>query len=152
LLGFLQVPSQFAHKRRCERYALRAIIWGAWDPITEGPTAALKAFSGVYVTSVREGKNIPRYDFEIHPNPFNPNATIEYTIPESSHTSVVIYDVLGREVIALVDGFKNAGNYRINWAANNVFSGVYFCTTKSGSFLETKKIELLKEKSDLVHL
>ena len=55
------------------------------------------------------------YDFEIYPDPFNPNTTIEYTIPESSHTSVVIYDVLGREVITLVDGFKNAGNYSVNW-------------------------------------
>jgi len=117
---------------------------GAWDPTTKEPTAALDAFLGINVTSVKEGKNIPRYDFEIYPNPFNPNTTIEYTIPESSHTSVVIYDVLGREVITLVDGFKNAGNYSINWAANNVSSGVYFCTMKSGSFLETKKIELLK--------
>ena len=117
---------------------------GAWDPITEEPRAALKAFLGAYITSVKEGKSIPRYDFEIYPNPFNPNTTIEYTIPESSNTAVVIYDVLGREVITHVDRFKNAGNYSINWAANNVSSGVYFCRMESGSFFRDKKIELLK--------
>jgi arabinogalactan endo-1,4-beta-galactosidase len=117
---------------------------GAWNPVTEEPTAALDAFLGIYVTSVTEGKNIPHYDFEIYPNPFNPNTTIEYIISASSHTSIVIYDLLGREVATLVDNFKNAGNYNVHWMANNVPSGVYFCRIESGNFFETKKIVLLK--------
>lgn len=117
---------------------------GAWNAATKEPTVAMDAFLGINATSVKEGTNIPRYDFEIYPNPFNPTTTIEYTISASSHTSVVIYDVLGREVVTLVDGFKNAGKYDINWAANSVPSGVYFCRMESGNFLETKKIMLLK--------
>ncbi|MGA9408730.1 MAG: T9SS type A sorting domain-containing protein, partial [Bacteroidota bacterium] len=66
------------------------------------------------------------------------------SIPSSSRTSVIIYDVLGREVTTLVDSFKIAGNYSIDWMANNVPSGVYFCTMASGNFLETKKIVLIK--------
>ena len=46
-------------------------------------------------------------------------------------TSVVIYDVLGRELVTLIDGFKNAGNDSIHWAADKVPSGVYFCRMRS---------------------
>lgn len=128
-----------------ESYNWQGYQLGAWDPATEEPTVAMDAFLGVNATPVRdkESKN-PSYNFNIYPNPFNPNTTIEYTIPSSSPTSVVIYDVLGREVTTLVDSFKNAGNYSVNWDANNVASGVYFCRMTSGRFLEIKKIMLLK--------
>lgn len=128
-----------------ESYNWQGYQLGAWNPATEEPTVAMDAFLGVSATLVREGdNNNPPYNFNIYPNPFNPSTTIEYSIPASSRTSVVIYDVLGREVITLVDGFKNAGNYSINWVANNVPSGVYFCRMVSGTFVETKKITLLK--------
>ncbi len=127
-----------------ESYNWQGYQLGAWDPVSEEPTAAMDAFLGVSATSVREGKTIPGYDFEIYPNPFNPNTTIDYTLSAPAHTSVAIYDVLGNEVITLVDSFKNAGNYRITWAASNVPSGMYFCRMRAGNFLETKKIMLLK--------
>ena len=128
-----------------ESYNWQGYQLGAWNPATEEPTAAMDAFLGINATLVRdrENNNSP-FNLNIYPNPFNPNTTIEYTMPSSSRTSLVIYDVLGREVAALVDTFKNAGNYSINWAANNVPSGVYFCRMTSGSFIETKRIMLLK--------
>jgi hypothetical protein len=108
------------------------------------PTVALNAFSGQNATSVKEVKNISSYQLNIFPNPFNPNTTIEYVVPTSAIISIVIYDILGREVVRLIDGFKNSGNYKIIWQPNNVSSGVYFCMMRSGNFLETKKIILLK--------
>ena len=128
-----------------ECYNWQGYQLGAWNPATEEPTAAMDAFLGVSATLVPDrGDNVSPFNFNIYPNPFNPSTTIEYTIPSSSRTSVVIYDVLGRNVTTLVDSFKNAGKYSINWMANDVPSGVYFCRMTSGNFLETKKITLLK--------
>ncbi len=127
-----------------ESYNWEGYQLGAWNPATEEPTAAMDAFLGISVTSVREERNIPLYDFGIYPNPFNPSVTIEYAIPSSSLTSVVIFDLLGREVYTAVDGFKNAGSYSVRWNADNVPSGVYFCRMRSGNFFETKKLVLLK--------
>ncbi len=117
---------------------------GAWDPVTKEPTVALDAFLGKEATSVMPEKNKLNYDFKIFPNPFNPNTTIEYSLQKSSETSIEIYNILGEEVIRLVNGFKNAGSHKISWSANNIPSGVYFCRIISGNFLETKKIVLLR--------
>jgi len=127
-----------------ECYNWQSYQLGAWDPVTMEPTTALNAFSGLNSTSVTEVKNISNYYLNIYPNPFNPNTTIEYTLPTSTNISIVIYDMLGKEIIRLIDGFKNSGNYKITWQANNVSSGVYYCTMRCGDFLETKKIILLK--------
>lgn len=68
-------------------------------------------------------------DFAVHegyPNPFNPSTTINYDLPEPSRVSLVIYDVLGRKVIELENGMKEAGYHSSTWNANKVASGVYF--------------------------
>jgi arabinogalactan endo-1,4-beta-galactosidase len=117
---------------------------GAWDPVTKQPTVALDAFLGSNNVSVAQGNNIPFYDFTIYPNPFNPSTTINYSLPTSSNISIVIYDVLGREVVRLIDGFQSAGDHSVIWSANDVPGGVYFCRMQSGNFLKTKKIILLR--------
>jgi arabinogalactan endo-1,4-beta-galactosidase len=127
-----------------QKYPSSGYNLGAWDPKTNEPTAALDAFLGNYVTSVSEEKKNSNYALNIYPNPFNPSTTIEYVIPKSSNISIVIYDVLGREVARLADGFKTAGNYNIKWSAGNVPSGFYLCSMRAGDFLETKKIILLR--------
>ncbi len=128
-----------------ESYNWQGYQLGAWDPLTKEPTAALDAFLGINVTSVKKGKNTSsNYDLEIYPNPFNPSTNIEYTLDKSSNSSIVIYDLLGKQVVKLVDGFKHAGSYKITWLAQNVPSGVYLCMIRAGNFLETKKIILLK--------
>ena len=60
-----------------------------------------------------------------HPNPFNPSATINYDLPEPSHVSLVIYDVLGRKVAEIVNGVQEAGFKSVVWDASGVASGVY---------------------------
>lgn len=117
---------------------------GAWDPVTKQPTVALDAFLNVSATSVSQEKNISLYDFKVYPNPFNSTTTIEFSLAVSSNTSLAIYDVLGKEVIRLINGFQNSGNHSVIWSANNVPSGVYFCRIESGNYLQIKKIILLK--------
>jgi len=117
---------------------------GAWDPVTKEPTVALDAFLGKKATSVLPEKNKLNYDFKIYPNPFNPKTTIEYSLRKSSETSIDIYNILGEEIARLVNGYVAAGSHRINWSAENISSGVYFCRIISGNFLETKKIVLLR--------
>jgi len=86
-----------------------------------------------------------------YPNPFNPSTIIKYSIPvvdayHASTTNVVlkIYDILGREVATLVNKEQKAGNYQVEFNANNLPSGVYYYQLKSGSFVDTKKMILMK--------
>lgn len=79
-----------------------------------------------------------------YPNPFNPNTIIRWQSPVSSHQTLKVYDVLGNEVATLVDEFKEAGNYEINFNASGLVSGVYFYRLQAGSFVETKKMILMR--------
>ncbi len=79
-----------------------------------------------------------------YPNPFNPSTIINYQIPNSGNVSLKIYDILGKEVATLVDGFKDEGNYEVNFEASNLASGVYFYTLRTGSFVQSKKMIFLR--------
>ena len=81
---------------------------------------------------------------QIYPNLFNPNTIIKYHIPELSFVTVKVYNVLGNEIALLVNGEKPAGIYEIEFDASRLPSGVYFYILKSGSFVETKKMVLMK--------
>jgi Secretion system C-terminal sorting domain len=78
------------------------------------------------------------------PNPFNPTTTINYQIPATAHVSLKVYDMLGREVATLVNEQMSAGNYQATFNGSNLSSGVYLYQLRSGSFVETKKLVLLK--------
>ena len=79
-----------------------------------------------------------------YPNPFNPVTTIKYSIPETGNVSLKVYDILGNEVAALVNEEKTQGVYSVTFDATNLSSGVYFYKLQSGSYVETKKMLLLK--------
>jgi arabinogalactan endo-1,4-beta-galactosidase len=117
---------------------------GAWDPVTKQPTVALDAFLGINATDVKQGFNIPHYNLNVFPNPFNPNTNIEYSIPSSSNISIDIYNVLGEKIANLVGGYENAGIHNLVWTPANVPSGIYFCRMSTENFSDTKKIILLK--------
>lgn len=93
-----------------------------------------------------ENKTIPEsYSlFQNYPNPFNPSTTIEYEIPKEEHVVLKVYNVLGSEVAELVNSIKSAGNYKINFNAENLASGVYYYTIHAGNFLKSLKLILLK--------
>jgi hypothetical protein len=79
-----------------------------------------------------------------YPNPFNPNTVIEYSIPESKFVSLIVYDMLGREVTVLVNENQQAGNYKVELNAENLSSGIYYYKISSGKYVETRKMILLK--------
>jgi len=79
-----------------------------------------------------------------YPNPFNPQTTIQFNLTKSGHTSLIVYDVIGRPVATLVDGMRQAGANTVEFDASHISSGVYFYTLRSGSFVETKKMLLVK--------
>jgi hypothetical protein len=101
-------------------------------------------------TSVEElhGNTEPKnfYLDQNYPNPFNPSTTICYTLSSPGTTTLKIYDLLGREIETLVNGYKTAGDYIINFSDFGVkqSSGIYFYTLKSGNFIQTKKMILMK--------
>jgi len=98
------------------------------------------------ITAVEDYINIP-FEFSLHqnyPNPFNPTTNISWQSPVSSHQTLKVYDVLGNEVATLVDEYKLAGTYEIEFDAKNLSSGIYFYKLQSGSYVETKKMTLLK--------
>ena len=79
-----------------------------------------------------------------YPNPFNPETRIEFELPEAGLTRLIIYDLLGREVVRLIDGEVSAGSHKVSWNASKMISGVYLYKLTSGSFTKTKKMVLLK--------
>ncbi len=79
-----------------------------------------------------------------YPNPFNPTTTINWQSPVGSWQTLKIYDLLGREVVTLVDEYKQAGSYEVEFDARGLSSGVYFYTLQAGSYTQTKKLILMK--------
>jgi hypothetical protein len=79
-----------------------------------------------------------------YPNPFNSATAIQYSVKERTQVELVVYDILGREVEILVNGEQDAGHYKVNFNAGNLASGIYLYRLKAGSFIETKKMLLLK--------
>ena len=86
-------------------------------------------------------------EFSIHniyPNPFNPRANIVYTLPEYAHVKVTVYDIRGRVMEVLTNGFETAGYYTIKWDASAFASGVYFVEMHSESFRQVRKVIHMK--------
>lgn len=79
-----------------------------------------------------------------YPNPFNPETRISYSVRRAGDVSLVIYDVLGREVSRLVDENKQPGKYSVAWNAEGMPSGMYFYKLVAGEFVETRKMVLMR--------
>ena len=79
-----------------------------------------------------------------YPNPFNPATSIQYTISSKQNVQLLVYNVLGKEIATLVNEEKPAGNYKVNFDASKLSSGVYFYQLQAGSFVETKKMILIR--------
>jgi hypothetical protein len=87
-----------------------------------------------------------------YPNPFNPNTVISYQLPVSSFVTLKVYDILGNEIVTLVNEELASGNYKVEFNADRISSGIYFYTLNAGSpstgsgqgFIETRKMILLK--------
>ena len=79
-----------------------------------------------------------------YPNPFNPITVIDYSIPQTTYVELKVINLLGQEVITLVSEEKSAGSYKVNIDASRLSSGVYFYQLRTGNYIATKKMILLK--------
>jgi hypothetical protein len=79
-----------------------------------------------------------------YPNPYNPDTIIKFSLPLKSQVNLVVYNTLGEKVKQLVNEEKPAGSYEVEFKAANLPSGIYFYRLKAGSFIETKKMVLMK--------
>ncbi|MBK6505894.1 MAG: SBBP repeat-containing protein [Ignavibacteria bacterium] len=86
-------------------------------------------------------------DYMLHanyPNPFNPVTTMKYDLPFDSEVTLTVYDMLGREVVTLVNEMKSAGRYSVTFNAAGLPSGMYFYKIKAHDFVQVRKMILLK--------
>ncbi|WP_337872357.1 T9SS type A sorting domain-containing protein [Ignavibacterium sp.] len=79
-----------------------------------------------------------------YPNPFNPITRIQYQLPAKTRLSLKVYDILGKEIITLVDEVQDAGFYEIDFNASEFSSGIYFSRLETDSFMKTIKMSLVK--------
>ncbi|MEK9136155.1 MAG: YCF48-related protein, partial [Bacteroidota bacterium] len=102
----------------------------------DAPTAAQEDGKRIIPQALRLYQN--------YPNPFNPSTSIQFDVPTSALTTLKVFDILGREVAALVNEVKQPGTYNLSWNAGSHSSGLYFFRLESGGFTETKRMLLLK--------
>jgi hypothetical protein len=116
------------------------------------PESSTKPNSGYYELSYDpnpvsvKDKDTP-IAFELQqnfPNPFNNSSVIIYSIPKPSQVLIKIFNTLGEEVATLINEEESTGNYEVEVNVNNLPSGIYFYRIQAGSFIETKKMILLK--------
>lgn len=79
-----------------------------------------------------------------YPNPFNPTTTINFSIPKAAQVQLVIYDAIGNEIEVLVNKSMSAGNYKFEWNASNLASGIYLYKLITDEFVQAKKMLLMK--------
>ena len=102
---------------------------------------------GPYWSNSVRKENVFAKSFELsqnYPNPFNPTTNIKFSIPNSGVVTLKVYDVIGREVMTVLNQFQEAGAYNVTFDATKLASGMYVYKLESGSYSKTKKMMLLK--------
>lgn len=121
----------------------RLPIWGTF----QGNNARTGVLHTQISTDISNDFSALPIKYSLHqnyPNPFNPNTTIRYDLPQESRVVLKVFNILGQEVVTVVDGVQQAGWYSVQWDAGNVASGLYFYQMQTGEFIEAKKLLLLK--------
>jgi len=114
--------------------------------VADANNNAIRVISGI-ISGIEENKPDAPSEFNLeqnYPNPFNPSTKIKFILPEENFVSLKIFDVLGNEITTLVNETKPAGEYVVDFNAADLVSGIYFYSIQAGSFLQTKKLMILK--------
>jgi len=104
-------------------------------------------FSNAASTSIEKTDDEVLSDYFLsqnYPNPFNPSTTIQFSLPQTSHVTLEVFNTLGERVGVLASEELTAGTYNYSWDAAGLTSGIYFYKLQAGSFVETKKMILMK--------
>ena len=98
-------------------------------------------------TDVEQVADLSPIEFELeqnYPNPFNPSTSIQYAISSRQFVTIKVYDILGNDITTLVNDYRDAGIYNVQFTMHNLASGIYFYTLQAGDFVESKKMIYLK--------
>ncbi len=119
------------------------------DEYRPGSPLAKRTQARASATSLEEEVLPEKYSLSSYPNPFNPTATIAYSLPKDVQVRLVVYDMLGREVIRLRDGFQTAGYKQVLWggrdkAGQQMPSGIYIARIVAPGYTKSLKMILLK--------
>tara|TARA_B100001996_G_C18348778_1_gene473133 strand:- start:110 stop:586 length:477 start_codon:yes stop_codon:yes gene_type:complete len=130
---------------------------GSWSnyPYFKSKTIVVSSIEeGLFVLKINEGDdlvvekdNINPNVFKLEknfPNPFNPQTKISYSLSESGHASLIVYNSLGQIVKILENGYKLKGSYTINFNGSDLPSGTYFYQLLSDGRVRTEKMSLIK--------
>ncbi len=119
-----------------------AINWNAPLVFVAGYFASEGSSTGI---GKEEGKGPDEFQLRQNfPNPFNPNTTISYRLPENDHVSLTVYDMLGKRISTLVNQQQSAGTHSVEFDATELSSGLYIYNVQTGKFVESKKMVLIK--------
>jgi predicted outer membrane repeat protein len=111
-----------------------------------GSAPDMGAYESPYLIAVSESTLFPK-QFALHqnyPNPFNPVSTIRYDLPQGSVVSLIVYDIIGREVARLVDGYMEPGYHQVQWDGREAASGIYIARLVTPEYRKSIKMVLLK--------
>ncbi len=114
--------------------------------MSHGNGAFERKFLSQIVTDT-EGETITASGYKLeqnYPNPFNPTTNLEFRIEDRGFVSLKLYDVLGNEIITLINRDMPAGTHNISFDGTSLPSGTYFYRLETGKYSETKKMVLLK--------
>ena len=125
--------------------------WGVYPYLPSGFTIVSDIETGLYVLKFDIPTAVVDEELPIsfslnqnYPNPFNPSTNISFSIPEPGLVTLKVYSILGEEVAELINEFKEAGNYEINFSADNLTTGIYIAKLSAGNNIQTIKMSLLK--------
>jgi uncharacterized delta-60 repeat protein len=120
------------------------VAGNSYDSTTNLDVMVIK-YSQDMMTGISGNEAAEKYELlQNYPNPFNPATSIKFFIPSGGNVLLKVYDVSGKQVAELVNGFKHKGSYTVSFDASHLSSGAYFYMLEAGGFKETKKMLLLR--------
>jgi 6-phosphogluconolactonase (cycloisomerase 2 family) len=118
-------------------------VWATF----QGNNQRTGMFSSSIITGIKNSSSELPINYTLmqnYPNPFNPSTTIQFALPKEGRISIKIFNILGKHIATLLDGFQSAGYHEVTVNMDSFSSGIYFYQMRVGSFIETKKMMLMK--------
>ncbi|MEZ4821933.1 MAG: T9SS type A sorting domain-containing protein [Ignavibacteria bacterium] len=96
------------------------------------------------VTNISDSEIPKNYKITNYPNPFNPVTKIIFDIPNEGNVRITIFNTAGQKITELINEYKTAGSYQVDFNGSNLASGIYYYRLESGNFSQVRKMILLK--------
>jgi|GEM_PF-3523176 len=115
------------------------------NKMLDNSNGTIQILGGDNAISNENNVNVDKFALnQNYPNPFNPATVISYKIPDNGYVTLKIYNLLGEEIVTLINKYQEEGSYTAIWDASNLSSGIYIYRLESGSYIESKKMVLKK--------